>query len=190
MYISFVQFPQSGATLVVRRASGDPLALAGDLTSRIATVDPSTAIGTIRRHDDALARTYGDRRALSWPLAVFAALALGLTVVGIASVVSFTVAQRIPEIGLRLALGANRRDVVRLIVRSSLIPVAVGVATGLVALIPLSRAYRSYLFGVSAADPLSIGVSVGLMILAAVAAAYVPAHRAAGIDPLRALRSS
>ena len=190
MYISFVQFPQSGATLVVRRASGDPLALAGDLTSRIATVDPSTAIGTIRRLDDALARTYGDRRALSWLLAVFAALALGLTVVGIASVVSFTVAQRIPEIGLRLALGANRRDVVRLIVRSSLIPVAVGVATGLVALIPLSRAYRSYLFGVSAADPLSIGVSVGLMILAAVAAAYVPAHRAAGIDPLRALRSS
>jgi predicted permease len=189
MYIAYAQFPQIGANLVVRAASGDPLRLANDLKMRVAAVDPATAVGTIRRLDDALARAYGDRRALSWLLSVFAALALGLTVIGIASVVSFSVAQRIPEIGVRIALGARRADVVGLIVKNSLYPVVAGVAAGLAALVPLSRAYRSYLFGVSPADPLAIGGAVGLLVISAIAAAYVPAHRAAGTDPLVALRS-
>jgi len=190
IYISFAQFPQTGATLVVRSASGDPLALASDLKARVAEIDPTTAIGRIRRLDDALAGAYGDRRALSWLLSVFAAVALGLTVLGIASVVSFTVAQRIPEIGVRIALGARRADVVRLIVRNSLWPVFAGIAAGLLALVPLSRAYHSYLFGVSPADPIAIGGAVLLLLVAAIAAAWVPAHRAAGTDPLLALRSS
>ena len=190
IYISFAQFPQTGATLVVRSASGDPLALANDLKARVAEIDPTTAIGRIRRLDDALAGAYGDRRALSWLLSVFAALALGLTVLGIASVVSFTVAQRIPEIGVRIALGARRADVVRLIVRNSLWPVFAGIAAGLLALVPLSRAYHSYLFGVSPADPIAIGGAVVLLLASAIAAAWVPAHRAAGTDPLLALRSS
>ena len=190
MYIAFAQFPQSGGTLVVRSVAADPMTLAGDLTSRIAAIDPATAVGTVRRLSDAMARTYGDRRALSWLLAVFASLALGLTILGIASVVSFTVAQRIPEIGVRIALGANRADVVRLIVKSALYPVAAGVAVGLAALVPLSRVYRTYLFGVSAADPASLASAIALLGVAAVAAAYVPARRASGVDPLTALRRS
>ena len=190
IYISFAQFPQAGATLVVRAASGDPLALANDLKTRVAEIDPATAIGRVRRLDEALAGAYGDRRALSWLLSVFAVLALGLTVLGIASVVSFTVAQRIPEIGVRIALGARRGDVVGLIVRNSLWPVLAGIAAGLLALVPLSRAYRSYLFGVSPADPIAIGGAVALLLVAAITAAWVPAHRAAGTDPLLALRSS
>ena len=190
IYIPFAQFPQTGATLVVRAAGADPMALAADLKSRVAVIDPATATGTVRLLSDALARTYGDRRALSWLLAVFAALALGLTILGIASVVSFTVAQRVPEIGVRLALGANRGDVIRLIVLNSLYPTAAGVAIGLASLVPLSRAYRSYLFEVSAADPTAIGVAIAILVVAAIAAAYVPARRAAGIDPLVALRSS
>ena len=190
IYISFAQFPQAGATLVVRAASGDPLALANDLKARVTEIDPATAIGRIRRLDEALAGAYGDRRALSWLLSVFAALALGLTVLGIASVVSFTVAQRIPEIGVRIALGARRGDVVGLIVRNSLWPVLAGIAAGLLALVPLARAYRSYLFGVSPADPIALGGAVLLLLAAAIAAAWVPAHRAAGTDALVALRSS
>jgi putative ABC transport system permease protein len=190
IYIPYAQFPQTVATLIVRAGSDDPLILAPDLKARVAAIDPATAVGTIRRLSDAMARTYGDRRALSWLLAVFAALALGLTILGIASVVSFTVAQRVPEIGVRLALGANRGDVVRLIVLHSLYPTAAGIAIGLAALVPLSRAYRSYLFEVSAADPLSISVAIAILVVAAVAAAYLPARRAAGIDPLVALRSS
>jgi putative ABC transport system permease protein len=190
IYIPYAQFPQSGGTLIVRATAVDPLTLANDLKSRVAAIDPSTAVGTIRRLSDAMARTYGDRRALSWLLAVFAALALGLTILGIASVVSFTVAQRVPEIGVRLALGANRGDVVRLIVLNSLYPAAAGVGMGLASLVPLSRAFRSYLFEVSPADPLSIGLAIGILLVAAIAAAYLPARRAAGIDPLVALRSS
>jgi putative ABC transport system permease protein len=189
MYIAFAQFPQSGGTLIVRSAAADPMTLADDLTSRIAAIDPATAVGTVRRLSDAMARTYGDRRALSWLLALFASLALGLTILGIASVVSFSVAQRIPEIGVRIALGANRADVVRLIVKNALYPVAAGVAAGLAALVPLSRVYRTYLFGVSAADPASLASAIALIVVAAVAAAYVPARRASGIDPLTALRN-
>jgi putative ABC transport system permease protein len=190
MYISFAQFPQSGATLVVRSDAVDPLTLASELTARVAAVDPATAVGTVRRLSDAMARTYGDRRALSWLLAVFAALALGLTIIGIASVVSFTVAQRIPEIGVRIALGANHGDVIRLIVTNALYPVAAGVAAGLAALVPLSRAYRTYLFNVSPVDPVSVGGAVALLAIAAIGAAYVPARRASTVDPLTALRSS
>jgi putative ABC transport system permease protein len=190
LYIAYAQFAQSSATLVVRGRAGDPRTLANDLKARIAAVDPSTAVSTVRRVSDALARTYGDRRALSWLLVVFAALALGLTVLGIASVVSFTVAQRVPEIGVRMALGANRRDVLTLIVRSSLYPVYAGGAVGLLALIPLSRLFKSYLFGVSPADAASLAASSAILLLAAVAAAYVPARRATAIDPLTALRSS
>jgi putative ABC transport system permease protein len=189
LYVSYAQFPQSGATLVVRARGAAVGDLAGDLKARVTAIDAGTAVGAVRRVSDALARTYGDRRALSWLLAVFAALALGLTVLGIASVVSFTVAQRVPEIGVRIALGASRRDVLALIVRGSLHPVCVGAAIGLVALIPLSRVLKSYLFEVSPADPLSLATATAVLALAAVAAAYVPARRATSIDPLVALRS-
>jgi putative ABC transport system permease protein len=189
IYISFAQFPQSSPTLVVRSDSADPLTLTADLRQRITAIDSSTAVATVYRLSAAMARAYGDRSALSWLLAVFAAVALGLTVIGIASVVSFTVAQRIPEIGVRIALGANQADVIRLIVGNALYPVAAGVAIGLLAFAPLARVYRSYLFEVSPADPMSLAVSVAVLAVAAVAAAYVPARRAAGIDPLAALRS-
>jgi putative ABC transport system permease protein len=190
LYVPYAQFPQANATLVVRGRNVDPTLLSADLKARVAEADAGTAIATVRRVSEALARTYGDRRALSWLLAVFAVLALGLTVLGIASVVSFTVAQRVPEIGVRIALGANRRDVLRLIVRGSMYPVCAGAAAGLIALMPLSRLFRSYLFEVSPADPASLAASSAILVLAAIAAAYVPARRATAIDPLAALRSS
>jgi putative ABC transport system permease protein len=190
IYISYAQFPQSGATLVVRAAAGDPLRLTGDLKAQVAQIDTDTAPGTAKVLSVALAQSYGDRRALSWLLVVFAGLALGLTILGIASVVSFTVAQRVPEIGVRIALGANRGDVVKLLVFNSLYPVSAGGACGLLALVPLSRAFRSYLYGISPADPLSLAASAAILLVAAVGAAYVPARRASAIDPLAALRSS
>jgi putative ABC transport system permease protein len=190
IYIAYAQFPQSGATLVVRAAAGDPLLLSSDLKAQVAHVDSDTAPGTARVLSTALAQTYGDRRALSWLLMVFAGLALGLTILGIASVVSFTVAQRVPEIGVRIALGANRGDVVKLLVFNSLYPVSAGGALGLLALVPLSRAFRSYLYDISPADPVSLAASAAILLVAAVGAAYVPARRASSIDPLTALRRS
>jgi putative ABC transport system permease protein len=175
---------------VVRADRANPLAVTSDLKAQVAQVDAATAVGTVRQVSDVLARSYGDRRALSWLLVVCAALALGLTILGIASVVSFTVAQRVPEIGVRIALGANRADVVRLLVLNSLYPVCAGASAGLLALVPLARVLRSYLFGVSPADPASLAASASVLLAAAVLAAYVPARRASRIDPLTALRSS
>ena len=116
IYISYAQFPQSGATLVVRAAGGGSVGAAERSQGAGAPVDRATRSGRSGGCPTRWRATYGDRRALSWLLVVFAGLALGLTILGIASVVSFTVAQRVPEIGVRIALGANRGDVVRLLV--------------------------------------------------------------------------
>jgi ABC-type antimicrobial peptide transport system permease subunit len=190
IYVAYAQFPQAGATLVVRSASGDPMALANDVKAQIGSIDSEVAVTTTRRLADTLAATYGDRRALAWLLAVFATLALVLTILGIGSVVSFNVAQRTSEIGIRMALGADAAGVLRLIIRAALGPVILGGAVGLAALIPLSRVIRQYVFGVSPIDPLSIAAACGVLIVAAVGAAWVPARRAAGIDPLTALRNA
>jgi putative ABC transport system permease protein len=189
IYVSYAQFPQSGATVVVRSTSGDPLALGSDVRSRTAQIDSQVAVTSIRRLTDSIASTYGDRRALAWLLAVFAALALGLTALGIGSVVSFTVAQRTSEIGIRMALGAEPAAVMRLIVLGALQPVAIGGMLGLMAMFPLSRLARQYVFGVSPIDPLSIAIAGGILLAASVAAAWVPARRAASIEPLEALRT-
>jgi putative ABC transport system permease protein len=189
MYVAYAQFPVRSATLVVRSSSGDPLALTAEIKAEVASVDPAVAVRGVRRVADQLAASYGDRRALSWLLSAFAILALLLTVLGIASVVSFTVAQRRTEIGIRMALGADRGNVIALIVRGAMLPVAAGAAAGLCALPAASHALRAHLFGVTAVDPLSIAGAVALLVMAAVPAAYVPARRAAAVDPLVAIRT-
>jgi putative ABC transport system permease protein len=188
LYVSYSQFPQPGAAVVVRAASGDPLRLTNDIKARIAAIDAGIAISGVKRISDQLAATYGDRRALSWLLGLFAGLALGLTAVGIGSVVSFTVASRRSEIGIRVALGAHPRDVIGLFVRRSLGPVLIGAAGGAVALVPVTRVMRRYVFGVSPADPVSLGLAAVMLLMIACGAAYLPARRAARVDPLNALR--
>jgi putative ABC transport system permease protein len=190
IYVSYAQFPQSGATLVVRAVSGDPLALANDVKARLGSLDRDVAVRAIQRVSDSLAATYGDRRALAWLLTIFAGLALGLTVLGIGSVVSFNVAQRTSEIGIRMALGADAGGVQRLVIRGALGPVAAGGVLGLCALVPLSRVIRQYVFEISPIDPISIGAACAVLLVAAIGAAWIPARRASGIDPLAALRSS
>ncbi|HET7619367.1 MAG TPA: ABC transporter permease [Vicinamibacterales bacterium] len=188
IYIPYDRFPQSSPTLVVRATAGDPLRLASDIAARVGGIDRTIAVRSPRRVSDELASSYGDRRAMSWLLSVFAMLALGLTLVGIGSIVSFTVAQRTAEIGIRMALGADRGGVVRLVVFGALGPVAAGAAAGFAALGPLSRLLQSYLFGVSAFDPAALAGTCAVLLTGAAAAAYLPARQAAGIDPLMAMR--
>jgi predicted permease len=191
MYVPFTQFPQNNATLVVRSAAGrDPLALAGDVRAAVAALDASTAIGSMQRVSDALAARYGDRRALAWLLATFAVLALSLTMLGIASVVAFTVAQRSAEIGVRIALGASPREVVAVVMRGALTSVCAGAVAGLLVLLPLSRLMRSYVFGISPVDPMALGLALMVLMASAALAAWVPARRASRVDPLTALRAS
>jgi putative ABC transport system permease protein len=189
MYCAYAQFPIAGATIVVRASAGDPVDLTKTVDDLAAEIDPAVAISGRRRLADAVAATIGSRRIVSVLLGGFAALALVLTVIGIAGVVSYVVAQRTREIGVRMALGADAGAVVRLVLRGALKPVLVGLAAGAVAIVPLSGLLRSFLFQVGPADPAALAGGAVVLLGAAVGAAYVPARRAARVDPLLSLRS-
>jgi putative ABC transport system permease protein len=137
------------------------------------------------RVDDAMWRT----RAGAWLLGAFACLALLLTAIGIFGVVAQSVAQRTAEIGVRMALGAQSSDVVRLMLRRAALVTATGVAAGLVAALGLTRLLESMLYGVRAHDPLTFGAVAMLLAGVAFLACYLPARRAARVDAMVALRS-
>jgi len=122
-------------------------------------------------------------------MSLFAAVALGLTSVGIYGVVSYSVARRVHEIGVRMALGARPATVVGLVVRQGMAPVVLGLAVGIVAALALSRLLTKMLFGVSPHDPRTLVVVAVLLVAVALLASYLPARRATRVDPLTALRA-
>jgi putative ABC transport system permease protein len=189
VYCAYAQFPAIGPTVIVRAASGDPLQLVRAVEQRIAAVDAGVAPYGPRRLSDVMAGTIADRRMLAALLGLFGALALGLTGVGIAGVVSYAVAQRTQEIGVRMALGADATAVVGFVLRGALTPVLIGLMVGLAAAIPFTRLIRSYLFQVAPSDPIALLTGAAILACAATVAAYVPARRASRIDPLVALRA-
>jgi ABC-type antimicrobial peptide transport system permease subunit len=121
-------------------------------------------------------------------MTIFAALALVLTSVGIYGVVSYAVARRVREIGVRMALGATPRDVVRLVVRQGMMPVVIGLGVGLVAALGLTRLLAGMLYGVSPRDPVALAAMAAVLVAVALLASYLPARRATRVDPLVALR--
>src|SRR5439155_16952689 len=139
--------------------------------------------------EDAVSRSLGDRRFSLSLLGAFAALAVALALLGIYGVMSYSVSQRTREIGIRMALGAARSGVLRLVVAQGARLAALGVAIGIAGAVALSRVLRSLLFGVSATDPLTYGAIASALILVALGACWLPARRAAGVDPVIALRA-
>ena len=190
VYCAYAQFPAASPTLVVRAAAGDPLQLVRIVEDRVSAVQPSVATHGARRLSDAIAGTFGDRRLLSSLLMLFAAVALGLTALGLGGVVAYLVAQRTQEIGIRMALGADAGSVVRLVIRNAMAPVLAGAALGTVAIYPFASLLRSFLFGIGWMDGWSIAGAAALLLTSAAIAAYLPARRASRIDPLVALRTS
>jgi putative ABC transport system permease protein len=188
LYCAFAQFPVASPTIIVRSRAGDPLPLAQTVADRLATIDRDSAMASARRVSDAFDATVGTRRLIFVLLGIFAGLAVALTAIGIAGVVAYVVAQRTHEIGLRMALGAESGDVVRLMIRGALIPVVAGMLLGAALLVPFARALRSFLFGVTPSDPWAFAAACIALLLAATLAAYLPARRATRIDPLIALR--
>jgi putative ABC transport system permease protein len=188
MWYPALQRPEAFTTVLVR-TDGDPAALAGSVRAVLKTVDagiPLTNPTTMAQFVD---QSMADRRLTMALLAVFAALALVLASLGVYSVMAYSVGQRSGEIGVRMAMGARPADVKTMVVRQGLTLTAVGVAIGVAAALVLTRLMNALLFGVGASDPLTyLGIAT-LLAMVAVAACWMPARRAAQVDPLVALRN-
>jgi hypothetical protein len=154
----------------------------------VAAVDRNQAIYFITSMEDLLSDSVSARRFTMSLLGGFSALALALAMMGVYGVVSYGVAQRAPEIGVRIALGAQGRDVLRMMLAQGLKPVVIGSVIGLVAALALSRALSSLLYGVTATDPATFAIVVLLLLFAALLACYLPARQATRVDPIVALR--
>jgi putative ABC transport system permease protein len=173
---------------VVARTSGDPRSLAPAIRSAVWSMDPDTVVGEIQTMQNVVSTSVGQRRFQVMLIAGFAASALLLACIGIYGVVSWSVARRRNEIGVRMALGATSGNVRRMLVVQGLRPVIVGIILGIAAALASGRLLNSLLFGVSARDPWTIcGVAVTLAGVAALAC-YLPARRTTLNDPLEALR--
>ncbi len=180
--------PQRNMTLVVRTA-GDPMALVSAVRAEIRRLDSNLPIAAIQSMQDVVNHAVATERLTGWLLGVFASLALALAAVGIYGVLSFVVSQRRQEIGIRMAIGADRGQVLGMILRNGLALAAAGLVAGLAASAALSRYIGSLLHDVSPIDPLTFGaVSVVLLIVAAVAC-LMPALRATRVNPVSALRA-
>jgi putative ABC transport system permease protein len=187
IYWPYPQFPQLFNNLVVR-SDGDPSKLVAAVKSQIWLVDPELPIARIATMEEVIADSVAPRRFNMLLLGLFASVALLLAAIGIYGVISYSVSRRTQEIGIRMALGAGRRDVVRLVVRQGMAPAVIGLALGLAGAFGLTRLMTSLLFGVSATDPVVFGLTTGLLGAVALAACWLPAWRAARVDPLIALR--
>ena len=177
----------TGATVVVRTHS-DPLALVPTIKDEVSQLDNGLAIFELHTMDEAVAAWLATRRFVMIALAIFAALALTLSAIGIYGVISYIVGQRTPEIGIRMALGAQARDIAQMILRQAGSMAAAGLVIGITASLLLSRLMSSLLFGISPADPLSLSAASALLLAVALASSYLPSQRAMRIDPLAALR--
>jgi predicted permease len=190
----FMQLPEklmplaADAVAVVLRTEGDPTAVMGSVRRAVEEIDPREVVYNVQTMNEVVSNSFAARRLSMILLGVFAALALLLACVGIYGVISYLVGQRTHEIGVRIALGAQRSDVLRLVIghgaRMALLGAAIGVGTAL----GLTRLMANQLFGVSAHDPLTFAGVAMLLSLVAIAACYIPARRAMRVDPMIALR--
>jgi ABC-type antimicrobial peptide transport system permease subunit len=175
-------------TLVVR-SGGDPLTLAAAVRGVVREVDAAQPVTGVRRYDDVVASSTSTRRFVAAVLAGFAALALGLAVVGLYGALSVTVAQRRMEIGIRLALGARAETIRRMVFVHGLRPVLAGLTLGLLGALVALRAAAGMLFEVTPTDPAALAATLAVLLAAGAAACVVPAWRAARIDPAASLRA-
>jgi putative ABC transport system permease protein len=189
-YTPLSQTPAAnGAGVLLVRTEADPSALTTAVTNEIHALDPGLAVFAVEPLDETLSRSIGQRRFTMLLLALFAFVALLLAAIGIHGVLSYGVAQRRREIGIRMALGARRPDLVALVVRQGLTLAGVGLIVGFLGAIAFTRLLASQLFGITATDPLSLGAVAVLLGFVALAATVAPAHRAASVDPIITLRS-
>jgi putative ABC transport system permease protein len=186
-YLSYFQAPQP-RMMIFLRTPGQPAALGAAARNAIHELAPAYPVYDLQPMTTRVAAASAQARFSALLLAVFAAVALALAALGIYWVIAFTVAQRTREIGVRMALGADRREVVRMILGEGFVLAGAGAVIGLAAALALTRVLRSLLYDVAPSDPLTYGIIVAVLGAAAVVAAWIPARRAARVDPVVALK--
>ncbi len=192
-YFAYERWPEIvhfmlGSMSIVVRTSGDPEAVAGPLRDLVRSLDPNLVILRMKTMDDIVSASVAEPRFLMSALGAFAAIALLLGMIGVYGVVSHGVAQRTSEIGIRVALGAQRHEVVALVIRQGMVTALIGAGIGLAAALAATRVMTGLLHDVSPTDPGTLGLVSAAVVLVALLASYVPARRASRVDPLEALR--
>jgi putative ABC transport system permease protein len=187
-YLPQSQYTDSFLVLVVKAKTLEPERLAQAIRGILRTLDPTVPVYSVARLDELLATSYADRQFVMRLLGAFSMVALLLAAIGLYGVVSYTVAQRTRELGLRVALGARRLDILRLVLSGGLSTVAIGLGVGLFAAFALTRFLRTLLFEVNATDPTTIAGAALTLGLVALLAHWLPVRRALRVDPVVALR--
>ena len=193
-FYPFMQIPEKVMPLVAKsvavvlRTHGDPTSIMGQVRETVREIDPHEVIYNVQTMDNVVATSYAARRFTMFLLTGFAVLAMMLACVGIYGVVSCLVGQRTQEIGIRIALGAQRRDILGLVLGEGTKMAMIGAVVGTAASLVLTRLMAKQLFGVSAHDPLTYASVASALMLAAIAASFIPARRAVRTDPVKSLR--
>jgi ABC-type antimicrobial peptide transport system permease subunit len=170
------------------RTAGDPTAFVAAIRSAIREVDPSLGLEDVKTQTKRIEEALSQERRFAELCGFFGLLALGLAAIGLYGLMAYSVARRTNEIGIRMTLGAQRRQVLYMVLRQSVALVAVGVVGGLLAAMATTRLIASELYGLKPTDPLTFGLAAFFMLAVAAFAAYFPARRATKVDPMVALR--
>jgi predicted permease len=171
------------------RTTGSPISLTNTVREAIRASDPKVPVYDTMEMNDVRRLSYWQYGLFGWMFGIFGAIALALAAIGVYGVISFNVSQRTQEIGVRMALGAHRRDVLRMVVTNGLRLAAIGIAVGALAAFGVTRVVASLLINVSPTDPISFGWVALFLVLVVIVASYFPARRATGVDPIIALRA-
>jgi putative ABC transport system permease protein len=188
IYLPLQQWPVRSMSVALR-TSVAPETLTSAVRAEVAAVDPNLPVSNIRTMDQILARSISQPRFYMTLLAIFAAVALVLAAVGIFGVLSYAVAQRTREIGIRMALGAQERTVLTLVVRQAMLLAGAGIVIGIGVALALSSTMASLLFEVTPTDPSTFALVAAILAIVALGASYLPARRATRVDPIIALRT-
>jgi ABC-type antimicrobial peptide transport system permease subunit len=186
-YVPLAQFPQQDIKLVVRTQS-EPLAVMSGIREAVRQVDPNLPLGDVRTMEQVKERSMLWAKQPTWVMGAFAGVAALLAALGLYGVLAHAVTQQRREIGIRMALGARPGDVLSYVLRSAFAMLIVGLVGGLAGAFALTRVMKSLLFNVSALDPIALAVACVLMTLVGILAAWIPASRAARVDPMTVLR--
>ncbi|MGH9709340.1 MAG: FtsX-like permease family protein, partial [Candidatus Acidiferrales bacterium] len=187
MYFPFAQQTQDDLNIVVRSA-GDPTQIASGIRDSVAAVDPDEAVSSFQTMQQVVSASAAGDSFNAFLLGLFGVLALVLAAAGIYGVMSYTVTQRTHEIGIRLALGAEPRNVVRMVIRQGMALVAIGLILGLGLASAFAHLMASQIYGINAIDPATFAAAAVVLTTVALLACYIPARRAMRVDPMIALR--